>query len=395
MTDKITDNGISALYDALPAPPDWRYDFTALEALPALAPLIAAMSATPQDPVWHGEGDVWTHTRLVCEALAGLEDIRLLPECPRRALLLAALLHDIGKIRCTRVEGGRIVTPSHGSVGARMARTLLWTRFGLAGTPEALETREACCALIRYHSLPLHLYEKNDPTLSARRFASVGEKAPGATLLSLTALAEADVLGRFAPDREQLLDAVKLAHDIGEEAGCLSSPYHFASAATREKYFSGAKIWPDQELYDDSVAEAVLLSGLPGVGKDTYIRGRFPSLPVVSLDQIRRRMGVSPRDDQGRVVQAAREEAREYLRRGQPFVWNATSLTRNRRDQVALFSDYRFRTRIVYLETSWQENLRRNSERRDKVPESVIASMLDKLEVPLPDEAREVEWVTV
>ena len=395
MPDKFADNGISDLYGALPAPPDWRYDWDAISALPALAPLICAMSATPQDPVWHGEGDVWTHTRLVCDALTGMADFRLLPESSRRPLALAALLHDVGKISCTREEMGRVMTPNHGSVGARMARTLLWMDLGLAGTKESLETREACCALIRYHSLPLYLYEKDDPLLSARRFASIGELAPGASLASLIALAEADVLGRFAPDRERLRDALALARDTASEAGCPDGPYPFRSSVTREKYLNGMKIWPDQEMYDDAAGEVILMSGLPGTGKDTYISERFPDLPVVSLDLIRRRMGVSPRDDQGRVVQAAREEAREHLRRGRPFVWNATSLTRNRREQVALFNDYRFSTRIVYLETPWLENLRRNAERRERVPESVMTAMLEKLEPPQLTEAREVEWVTV
>ena len=33
----------------------------------AFAPSIAEMAACPQDPEHHAEGDVWTHTRMVCE----------------------------------------------------------------------------------------------------------------------------------------------------------------------------------------------------------------------------------------------------------------------------------------------------------------------------------------
>ena len=96
------------------------------------------------------------------------------------------------------------------------------------------------------------------------------------------------------------------------------------------------------------------------------------------------------------VVQAAKEQAREYLRRRQPFAWNATSLTPLTRDAlVALFEGYGARVRIVYLETGWDENLRRNTSRPARVPEDVIGRMLDRLEPPLPWEAREVEWVSV
>ena len=52
------------------------------------------MAQTPQDPAWHGEGDVWTHTCMVCEALVNLDEYRKMDTDSRRILLLAALLHD-------------------------------------------------------------------------------------------------------------------------------------------------------------------------------------------------------------------------------------------------------------------------------------------------------------
>tara|TARA_B100000676_G_scaffold194569_1_gene191226 strand:- start:62 stop:214 length:153 start_codon:yes stop_codon:yes gene_type:complete len=33
-----------------------------------------AMARCGQDAAWHAEGDVWTHTRMVCEALASLDE---------------------------------------------------------------------------------------------------------------------------------------------------------------------------------------------------------------------------------------------------------------------------------------------------------------------------------
>ena len=36
--------------------------------LQAAYPWIADMAGTPQDPVWHAEGDVLSHTQLVVEA---------------------------------------------------------------------------------------------------------------------------------------------------------------------------------------------------------------------------------------------------------------------------------------------------------------------------------------
>ena len=95
------------------------------------------------------------------------------------------------------------------------------------------------------------------------------------------------------------------------------------------------------------------------------------------------------------MVQAAREQARGYLRARQPFVWNATSLTVLRDQQVALFEQYHARVRIVFLETDWRENLRRNADREAAVPEAVISRMLDRLEPPERWEARNVRWICV
>lgn len=71
----------------------------------------------------------------------------------------------------------------------------------------------------------------------------------------------------------------------------------------------------------------ILMCGLPGTGKDTWIGKNHPELPVVCMDDIRRQMGIKPTDNQGQVVQAAREQARVYLRAKQPFIWNATGIT--------------------------------------------------------------------
>lgn len=104
-------------------------------------------------------------------------------------------------------------------------------------------------------------------------------------------------------------------------------------------------------------------------------------------------MGTSAADEQGAVVNAAREMAREYLRRKTPFVWNATSLTPViRRKQIQLFTDYHAAVRVVYSETEWEEQLWRNRERNAEVPERVISRMLRGMSLPERFEAHRMEW---
>ena len=84
------------------------------------------MQRIAQNPVFHGEGDVYTHTRMVCRELAEIAKFQELPGSQRTELFLAALLHDIGKVKTTRLENGEWVSPHHASVGSQVVREFLW-----------------------------------------------------------------------------------------------------------------------------------------------------------------------------------------------------------------------------------------------------------------------------
>ncbi len=380
--------------NALPGPPDYRYDWAALDGLTGLHNLLADMARTPQNPKWHGEGDVLTHTRLVCEALCGLPAFRELPEKPRQMLAAAALLHDAGKAKRTRLDADELVSPGHAASGSRLVRELLWTEYGLSGEMEGRRFRETVCWLIRHHGVPPHLLREEEPETHLLRMAADGELLPEATLHLLCLLAEADALGRVAPDVQDMRDRVLLCAELAAELGCLDGPYPFADAHTERALFRGARVWRDQRLWDDSWGEVIVLCGLPGTGKDTWAARQH--LPQVSLDALRARWpGNVGDEEQGAIAHAARDEAKEYLRAHQPFIWNATSLTARRERVIRLCEDYGARVRLVWLETTWPENLRRNAARKAAVPEHVICGMLHRLEPPARWEAQTVEWVCV
>ena len=386
---------VSQFQGLVPDSPDAEIDWSRIEAL--FAPYaFADMARTPQNPVFHGEGDVLTHIKLVCRELNRMPAFQCLPKRQKEELFLAALLHDVGKVKMTRLENGEWVSPHHASVGSRIVRELLWLDFGLCGTREAMIFRETVCALVRCHMLPVHLPDQDEPERKARQVASIGELAPDFSWELLCLLAEADVRGRIAEDTEDGLTQVQLTRLLAEEARCLHGPYRFQDGFTKRAYLSGRNVQPDQTLYDDAWGEVILLSGLPGTGKDTWIRQNAPGLPMISPDCIRRELNAAPTGNQAKVIQTAQERAKELLRTKQPFVWNATNITRElRQEQVSLFERYGARVRIVYLETPWETELRRNAGRREKVPQTAIEGMLRKTELPTPDEAQAVEWICV
>lgn len=366
-----------------PAPPGWTVDWP--EILDA-SPWLRTLDGVPQDPVHHAEGDVLLHTRMVAEALAALPAWRALPPTVRGMLFAAALLHDIGKPGCTEVEpDGRISSRGHARAGASIARQLLWSESGW-GSPVPFEVRERIVALVRLHGLPLWFLDKND--LDRTLFAA-SYRTP---LDQLALLAEADARGRTCADKTELIDRIDLFRETCRSHGCLDRPRPFPSDHSRVRYFRGLQQDPGYEAWDDTWGEVVLLSGLPGAGKDTWLREHLSDLPIVSLDAIRRAERIDPEKPQGRVVSVAKEQARGFLRRRQPFAWNATNLTRRLRDPlVGLFLGYGARVRIVYLDAPLDAVLRRNRERPEPVPEDVVAHLASQLDLPDLTEAHRVE----
>lgn len=204
------------------------------------------------------------------------------------------------------------------------------------------------------------------------------------------------MMGRYCDDKLEMLDQIALCEELSKEEGCFESAYRFPSDFTRRAFLDGKDIWKDQTLHDDTWGEVILMSGLPGSGKDTWIKLNILDIPMVSLDDIRRVHKIAPTAPQGFVANLAKEQAKEHLRRHEPFVWNATNLTTDtRRKLISLFESYKARVRIVYLETDWLTQITRNTSRPDQVPTSVITSMLTKLIPPEAHEAVKVEWINV
>ncbi len=354
---------------------------------------LSKMADTPQNPEYHGEGDVLSHTKAVCNALIQLDEYKTASEEDKEILFLSALFHDVGKIRCTKTEDGQIVSPHHSAVGGVMTREILWRIFGLCGSEEKRALREAVSFLVRYHSYPPFAMKDENAPYKLLKISSNGLLAKGFSLDKLCILEKADVLGRISKGKDDYLERIAYCKLLSEDTGCLHSPYPFPDAYSKRAYFRKQTSRPEQQLYNSSWGEIILMSGLPGTGKSTWIENNCPHLPIVSLDDIRKKLGISPTDKQGPVVAAAHEKAREYLRKKQPFVWDATSITYDLRSkQISLFEQYGASVKAVFLETDFDEEIKRNAQRKDSVPVPVIEKMLSRLEIPEAFECESVTW---
>jgi tRNA nucleotidyltransferase (CCA-adding enzyme) len=171
-------------------------------------PELEKMHGTPQDPKWHPEGDVFTHTSHCCDALVTLPQWKAADPETRIVYSLTILLHDCGKPSTTHEEmrSGkvRIVSAGHENVGVEIAETFL----NRIGTPIAL--RERILPLIHNHMA--HYDEISD-----RAVRRLSRRLAPETIEALCTIMTADRMGRpplAAEVPRTVTELLKKAHEL-------------------------------------------------------------------------------------------------------------------------------------------------------------------------------------
>jgi predicted kinase len=345
------------------------------------------MARTPQDEIWHAEGNVQVHTKMVVVELINLPQFKFLSEDEKHIVFTAALMHDIEKRSTTTTEerDGRqcIVAPRHSQRGESTAREILYKDID---TP--FETREEICALIRYHGAPLWGMEDDN---WHQKLVSISLRCRTNLLVML---ARADVKGRLCEDSDELLEKADYFELGCQTYNCYAKPKTFKNNLGRYMFLNDSG-YVDFEPYDESKFNVHMVSGIAGSGKDYYINQEYPKLPVISLDGIRREFGIKPQAKRanGKVFQAAKERCKVLMRTRDDFVFNATNITRNMRSKwIALFESYGGRVTIHYIEAPYQTLVNQNKNREYVVPQNIIEKMIKKLEIPSYNEAYDIKF---
>lgn len=349
---------------------------------------IRDMQNVPQHKIHHAEGNVAIHTQMVLDELQYIDEYMSLSEQDKEILWAAALLHDVEKRSTTVDEGnGNITAHGHARRGEKTAQEIL---FRDIGTPFYI--REQITSLVRFHGLPIWLLDKNEPE------KKVLEVALRLNTQHLAILAEADTCGRLSDSTKEFTDNIRLFKEYCKECDCWGQRRKFATLPAQYHYFNTEDSYVDYVPFENFKSKVILLSGLPGMGKDHYINSLNLDIPIISLDAIRRKNKISPTDKKrnGWVVQEAKEQAKIYLRQGQDFIWNATNITSLMRKQlVDLFVDYGAYVKIAYVEKPYKVWRNQNRNREYPLPENVLDKMLYNLETPQQIEAHEVEYIVI
>jgi tRNA nucleotidyltransferase (CCA-adding enzyme) len=154
------------------------------QLLPEMVPLYDC----PQDPEWHPEGDVWTHTLMVID-----EARQRNGDLGRAALaivMLGALCHDLGKPATTVHVEGRIKSPGHEAAGVAPATAIL-NRLNIQ-TLDGVDVRAQVLGLVAEHLRPSAFFKAKD-TVRDGAFRRLAQRVD---LELLTRFARADCHGR-------------------------------------------------------------------------------------------------------------------------------------------------------------------------------------------------------
>ena len=145
-------------------------------------PELKKLPGIPQDPQWHPEGDVWTHTLRVLDAASTLKTGT---DSKDLELMLAALCHDFGKEPTTSLVNKRWRSHSHDEMGS--AQTGIFLERLTRELPLIRKVQQ----LVRDHLRPHQLYNDRDRV----RSPAIRRLALRVPIKDLVRLAHADYLG--------------------------------------------------------------------------------------------------------------------------------------------------------------------------------------------------------
>lgn len=151
-------------------------------------PEIAALRGTQQDPTWHPEGDVFTHTQHCLDALVAMEEWRVSMQRPM--LMFAVLAHDFGKPKVTVLaeKNGamRWRSPGHAAESGPLSGTFLRR----IGAPLAFDPPVR--TLVENH----HAHDNGGGPFSDTAVRRLAKRLAPASIAELVLVMRADSRGR-------------------------------------------------------------------------------------------------------------------------------------------------------------------------------------------------------
>jgi len=348
------------------------------------------LESCQQDPQWHGENDVLSHTNLVMKET--LEQMQSLREgFPRIALYLAALLHDIGKPdTAAPKKNGHNSFHSHEKMGVWRAKEFLKKYF----SEYNYRQRDLILNLVEFHGHPKRMTEDNSKDV---RFKRLSLEVPTNLVYHLEI---ADFKGRIANDIPKSLVVLDEFKKRCEDLGIYGKAYQIPNSKDLTNLQYSLLRWnvlmhkadeTDQKVIDRIIKltekplqEFTLLCGPPGSGKTTY-RNQLVNISTICMDDERTRLCGTP-NDMSRNQEVFNNCFRAFhkaLKAGENVLWDAVAPTRkSRKTLISAARQYGAQVNIIYWDLPISVLLERNVSREKSVPDEIVWKYFKELETP-------------
>lgn len=178
--------------------------------LAAVHPEFLPLASTEQDPKWHPEGDVFTHTKLAIDQAAKITKQQRLSGNEALVLMLGTLCHDLGKPLATHHQENRAIT-AYGHDEAGVAPTMQF----LEALGVDTITKEKVAKLVEHHMWPHNTFNtfQRGQEVSDGAFRKLATKLAPATMTELALLTQADATGTgfYTDETQRLVSPVHFA----------------------------------------------------------------------------------------------------------------------------------------------------------------------------------------
>jgi len=323
---------------------------------------------------YHVGESVWTHTMMVMShALVKLESTSYIEEAEYKEIILAILLHDIGKPGAFAIdhERGKVTFHGHEQLSTTLAVDVLMDYLNKNLIDK--NTMVNVLYLINQHTL---FYDLDPNRLEGKSFRKLMRKINPQLVRQLLFLRVVDMLGNISTKQEirsEVFDNDTLADDL-------------VLASMAESY--------GNIEYDNTLPMLTMMVGIPGAGKSYYLADSH--VPVLSRDAIVEELAPEwlyneafKIVDQDMVEELFENRLNKLISLRASFVVDKTNLTRKSRNKILNRVKGKYNVQFKVLLTPYRTILDRNIDRvieGKRIPDHVMDMMSKNFTLPQMDE---------